>query len=333
MKRSVFTNNDIKNIICNCFADNSEQILLVDENGKQTKKDLAEYLNIEFYVWKNRVVTVDGQDVGVDAWLNSLNYSMDKSFALIETTNCEVVASEDIDSATVTGRITFLVQSNKVSNLDYFVMKTRNAFLGKKQVLQNSFGNKLNAYVNIGVLLYDDEPETVQVGETIQVSLNFTINYLTEAVSYNDLEVSLSLDVELATATFHILPYIKATYQNIFQGQALTSQITPNRIGIVNTGVSQANTIAFYGFNDSPIALALTERFFEIGAYAIKDLGASSPSFEIQGSQEVNFPVWLKIKYKGKEYVYKDAISNMEIVISNSDFAIMSITLKGGAKA
>ena len=272
MNRSIFTNNDIKNIIYNCFSENSEQVLLVDENGNETKKDLLNYLNIDFYVWKNRVVSADGQELGIEAWLESLNYSLDKAFALVETTNCEVVASEDIDSATVSGRITFLIQSNKVSNLDYFVMKTRNAFLGKKQVLQNSFGEQVNAYINIGVLLYDENPETVQVGETMQVSLNFTIAYLSAAVSYNDLEISLSLDAEFASATFHKLPYVSATYQNIFQGQPLTSQVAPNRIGIVNTGVSQANTIAFYGFNDSSIALELTEKFFEIGAYAIKDL-------------------------------------------------------------
>ena len=333
MNRSVFTNNDIKNIIYNCFAENSEQILFVDESGTETKKDLLEYLNIDFYVWKNRVVSVDGQDLGVDAWVESLNYSLGKAYALVETTDCEVVASEDIDSATVTGRITFLIQSNKVSNLDYYVMKVRNAFLGNKQVLQNSFGDKVNAYINMGVLLYDENPETVQVGETVQVSLNFTIAYLTASLAYSDLEISLSLDTNFLSATFYKLPYIKATYQNIFQGQPYTSQIAPNRIGIVNTGVSQANTISFYLFNDNPIALSLNDKFWEVGAYAIKDLSQENPSYTYPASQQVNFPVWLKVKSNNKEYVYKDVITNMEMVVSNGDFIVVSISLKGGAKS
>ena len=72
--RTVFTAEDVKNIIETIFNGNlrqfliskgnvpynnpnSEKILLIDEDdGAQQEKDLAEYLNIKFYNWKERLV-------------------------------------------------------------------------------------------------------------------------------------------------------------------------------------------------------------------------------------------------------------------------------------
>ena len=95
--------------------------MLVDEdNGKQTEVDIAQYLNIEFYKWKDRLVAVEEQTFEedqslsvLDDWVRSLNFSMNQSYALVEKTDSEVVASQDIDSATILGRITFLIQAGQ----------------------------------------------------------------------------------------------------------------------------------------------------------------------------------------------------------------------------
>ena len=323
MKRSVFTNNDIKEMVKNMFQANTEKVLLMDENGEdRTEVDLYDYLNIDFYVWKNRVLSVDGEMLGYETWATSLNYSLDKAYALVETTNADVVASQDIDSAQITGRITFFIQSNKVNNLDYLVMKTRNAFLGNVQEIQNANGDILNAYVNIGVLLYDDEPETVQVGESLQVSLNFSISYLNKALNYNDTKIYLSLTTNTEDA-YKLLPIIKGSFQNIFTGQAYTTQQTPNRIGVVNTGVGQSVTFSFYDF-DKELTLQLNEIFWSVGAYSIDGI--------LQESQPVNIPVWLKIVSNGKTYIYKDVIVDILKDITNSDFTTTRLSLKGNAK-
>ena len=150
--RTNFTIEDMKNIIDNIFNGNlwqskvsngsigyvnpnSEKILLIDENsGSQTDVDLAEYLNIRFYSWKQRLVEKGKDELELpplsvfEDWVQSLNFSMNESYALVERIDEEITASQDIDSAIYMGKVTFLVQTDKVKNLDYYITKIRTVF-------------------------------------------------------------------------------------------------------------------------------------------------------------------------------------------------------------
>ena len=152
--KTIFSAEDVKNVIDIIFNGNlnqyikskgdipynnpnSEKILLIDEDdGTQQEKDLAEYLNIKFYNWKERLVAKRDDDLVQDQqfsvfedWVQSLNFSMNETYALVEKIDEEVTASQDIDSGTIIGRITFLIQADQIKNLDYYVSKIRNAFL------------------------------------------------------------------------------------------------------------------------------------------------------------------------------------------------------------
>ena len=212
-----FTAEDVKNIIEKIFNGNlwlskasngsilyenpnSEKILLIDEDsGEKTEVDIAEYLNIKFYNWKQRLVDKEVGDIDsppltvYDQWVASLNLSLNESYALVEKIDEEVVTSPDIDSATIMGKVTFLVQTNKIKNLDYYVTKVRNTFLGVPQDIQNSYGDIIKAFIMIGALTYDQEPFTNQLGECVLVSLNFRISYMTDALVYTDSQIAISL--------------------------------------------------------------------------------------------------------------------------------------------
>ena len=139
--RTIFTVNDMKNVLDdifngNLFAsklsngkipyvnENSEEVLFVDENsGIKKGEDLAQYLNVKFYAWKERLVEKenalyeDEDDLQtIDAWLQSLNFSQNESYALVEILDEDATPSQDMDSATITGRVSFIVQANKIAN-------------------------------------------------------------------------------------------------------------------------------------------------------------------------------------------------------------------------
>ena len=301
---------------------NDENVLITDEYGAQKTISLINYLNVGYYTWKERLVNTENNIRNIDAWLESLNYSLDKAYALVEKTDETVLASNDIDSASISARATFLIQSNKVSNLDYLITKVRNAYLGQPQEIQNSYGDKLMAYINVGVLLYDNEPFDTQIGEVIQVSVNFTITYLTEALTYADTPVYISLTNNVDT-DYMLMPYTKGTWQNIFTGQAFPSQVAPNRTGVINTSVSKVATLSFYNFNKT-LMLSFNDLFWSIGAYSIDGT--------LQTAQSVNIPIWVKVISNGKTYVYKLVITDMQLDLTNSDFNISSITVKQYAK-
>lgn len=338
--RTLFTSYDIKEIIKKIFKENSEKIMLIDEDtGTQTQKELVDYLNIKFYSWKNRLVeksehslTDEPVVTAFDDWVQSLNLSMKESYALVELVDEEVTASQDIDSATKIGRITFLIQADKITNLDYYLAKIRNSYLGNPQEIQNSFSDIVKAYITIGTLLYDEEPDTIQLGECVVVSCNFRISYLTDALSYNDTQIEISLDGDdtyddngevVGETKYLTMPLTKMTWQNIFTSTPLPTAERPDLTGFVATSLSNVKTLTFYDFNKE-LSMKFNDLFWKCGCYRYDGT--------LTTVQDVNIPVYIRIKSNGHTYVFKDMVDQMQKVITNNDFNISSITLKGWGK-
>lgn len=356
--RTIFTSQDIKNIIRNIFNGNlaqykasngkiayenpnSEKIVLIDEDdGTKTEKDLAQYLDIRFYSWKNRLIEKGDQSLvdepplsTYETWVQSLNFSMKESYGLVELIDEEVTASQDIDSATKVGRITFLVQTDKISNLDYYVSKIRNAYLGNPQDIQNQYGDVIKAYIIIGTLVYDEEPTTIQLGECVRVSCNFRISYLTNALSYNDTEIAISLDGDdtydddgniVGESKYLTMPLTKLTWQNIFTSNPLPTANRPDLTGYVATALSCVKTLTFFDFNKE-LTLKFNDLMWRYGCYRING--------RVSSVKDVNIPVYIRITSNGNTYVFKDMIDNMQKVITNNDFNVSSVTLKGWGKS
>lgn len=355
--RTIFTIEDVKNIINNIFNGNlwehkysngeiaynnpnSEKILLIDiDNGTQTEKDIAEYLNIKFYNWKQRLVEKSNDELEAaplsvfEDWVQSLNFSMNESYALVERIDEEVTASQDIDSATYMGKITFLIQTDKIKNLDYYVTKVRNKFLGVPQEIQNSYGDIIRAFIMIGALIYDQEPFTMQLGECVIVSLNFRISYLANALTYSDTEIQISLDGDdnydengaiIGETKYLTMPITRATFQNIFVSNPLPTTERPDLTGFVATSLSTAKTFSFFDFINKELTMKFNDLFWSCSAHRING--------KLTQVKDVNIPVFIRIKSNGNTYTYKDMIDNMQKNLTNDDFNISSITTKGWGK-
>lgn len=355
--RTIFTAEDVKNIIETIFNGNlrqflmskgdipynnpnSEKILLIDEDdGTQQEKDLAEYLNIKFYNWKERLVAKRDDDLRQDQnfsvfedWVQSLNISMNEAYALVEKIDEEVTASQDIDSSTIIGKITFLVQADKIKNLDYYVSKIRNAFLGVPQDIQNSFGDVIKAYIMMGALSYDQEPFVSQLGETLIVSANFRLSYLANALTWTDTEIEISLNGDdvydengdiVGESKYLQMPITKASFQNIFSSNPLPTSARPDLTGFVASSLSTAKTFTFFDFNKE-LTMQFNDLFWSCSAYRVNGV--------VSTVREVNIPVFIRVTSNGKSYVYKDVIDNMQKNLTNNDFNISSITTKGWGK-
>ena len=310
--------------------DNSEKIHVSDENGDTGETtDLAEFLDIHFYDWKERL---ERKESGIfrtwngnfDEWVEGLDYSMNRSYALVERVDEEATPSQDIDNATIIGKITFLVQENKIDNLDYYVSKLRNKYLGVPQGIQNSYGDIIKAYVTLGGLNYDQEPFATPLGRVVVVSSNFRISYLTDALTWDDTKVEISLDNGL---NYLEMPITKDTRQVIFSSQALPTQKRPDLVGFIASSLSTVETYSFYDINKE-LTNQLNDLFYSLGAVRINDQETTV--------RDVNIPVYIRLTTKingtPKVYVYKNMIDNIQKVRQNSEFNISSITLKGWAK-
>ena len=355
--RTIFMTEDVKHIIDQIFNGNlmqhklsnktipyenpnSEKIVLIDEDdGTRTEKDLAEYLNIKFYSWKERLVSKGESSIDDETqlsvfedWVKSLNFSMNEAYALVEKIDEEVTASQDIDSATIIGKITFLIQTDKVKNLDYYVSKIRNAFLGVPQDIQNSYGDIIKAYIMMGALSYDQEPFMTQLGETVIVTANFRISYLANALTWTDTEIEISLNGDdtydpngkvVGKTKYLKMPITKASFQNIFTSSPLPTAERPDLTGFIASALSTSKTFTFFDFNKD-LTMQFNDLFWSLSAYRVNGV--------LSAVKDVNIPVFIRVTSNGKTYVFKDVIDNMQKSLTNNDFNISSITTKGWGK-
>ena len=338
--RTIFTTEDMKNIIDSAFNGNislvtasggaveyenanDEKIDIINEYDGTTESSLlARWLDVDFYAWKNRVAEPENQQPILDEWTAQINYSINKAYALVEFVGEEAVASADLDTATERGLITFIIQTNKIKNFDYYIRKVRNSFLGQPQLIENAFGDKLTAFITLGLPAYSEEPETMQFGECLVVTVGFSINYLNDAYSYADYTFELSLD----GSTYYPIALTNCTWQQIATSRSVPLANRPDQTGAINTAISSAKTISFFDFK-SGITQLLNRLFFGMSAYKIDSTETTRG--------DINVPIWMRLTDKtdnNKQYFYKDVITEMEKVIKNTDFTTASITLRGYGK-
>ena len=331
--RTNFSTEDIRNFIDTIFNGNlrisraskgsityenpnSEQIVQKDPvDGSKRNGDLAEYLNVNFYTWKERL------ESKVD-WVQSMNTSMDEVYALVEKIDEEVTPSQDIDNATIIGKVTFFIQANKIKNLDYYVSKIRNKYLGVPEDIQNSYGQIIKAFFMFGALYYEQEPTMTQIGEVVQVVSNFRISYLANAQTWNDTKIEISLEGDVDSKYLE-MPITKASFQDIFTSNALPTMSRPDQTGFVASSLSSAKTFTFFDFNKE-LTKKFNELFWSCSAYKIDGV--------VTDVRDVNIPVFIRITNNGKTYIYKDMIDNMQKSMTNNDFNICSITTKTWGK-
>lgn len=361
--KTILSNEDVKNIFENIFNGNlkqniasggaipyanpnSENIIFTDEAGNQTSTaDLAQYLNVEFYAWKKRLIHEPNafgafnEEYGYfEEWVQSLNFSLNKAYALVEITDKDIVASPDIDSAEIVGRVSFLVQSNKIKNLDYYVNKLQCAYAGHPQEIQNSYGDDLTAFIVFGALDYEQEPIQTPLGECVVVFFDFRISYIQKARTYSDMEILLSFTgddivnsngevVDIngnTTATkYKKIALTNASFVAQFINTALPTATRPDLTGAIASGVSNSITLTFYDF-DSEAVNEFNALFWAMGAYKIDNVATTR--------REVNVPMYVKVKTAGQEFIYKCLIDNMQKALVNNDFNVCSISLKTWGK-
>lgn len=321
--RNIFTNADMTNFLADIFKDNAYNATIEDvKTGVRKEVNIVDYLNIDFYDWwqQNETMVDKLMNEGLDireAWKSSLNLSINKSYALVEQLDEESIVSEDIDGATTKGRVTFMINANKVKNLEAYTRHLKARFLGTPITIDTSIGDKIRGYLTLGILLYDQEPEMTQGGKMLQVSLNYKFSYMKFAETYNDVRFQISLD----NTNFYDLVISKYSVQNAVTTQAVPTANRPDLTGDLGQAISKIISLTYFDFN-SEICDLLSDIHFSMGAIEIDDVETEVG--------EVNIPIWVKLtrKNKNKTYLYKMMVKGNSKQYTNNEFVIATLELR-----
>lgn len=321
--RTFFSNEDMAKLLEDVYKENTLPVTLIDEVDETEKdSDMVSYLNVEFYTWWQHAKTSidelaeNGGNIR-ESWKQSINYSVGKSYALIEQLDEETIASQDISGATIMGRITFMIDANKIKNLEYYTRYLKSEYTGKPIKRETFTGEKVVGYLTLGILLYDQEPQMTQVGEVIVATLNWKFNYLAVAGTYDDVTLAISLNGDV-DANYKEMPLIKYVWQNKFVKEGVPTAARVDLAGTLIKAISLGVTISFYDF-EKELTTAINSVFWRLGA--IKKNGTTL------STQSVNIPVYLRATIDEDTYTYKMVLTDMQKVFANNEFTISSISL------
>ena len=328
-----YTSYELMQIVNGIFSDdnNDFSLTITDSDSTETQVDsIEEYLNIEFYTYKKdlkEIINADDLD-GLNHWVISLNESMNKSYGLVELTSNNPITALDINGGNVDGRITLLMQVNKVANLEYFLTTIRNKYIGTFENI-TSDGIDYTSHIVIGNLDYDSEPFECVLGQCVLVSFNISIAYMEQVLTYQDEDIAISFNSEFDADTFEKFTFSKATETLLFTGKSMIKQNKPYLSGNINANATYTWSFTFWLNANSAITTTLEDILCKITCDRYYDI--EDESYDTFDNLPINIPVWVRRK-KGNIYYYQKAIlSQYQKNYVNNDFTIGSIVLNNYA--
>lgn len=321
--KTTLTAYDVVNYLNLLFADETQVLSVVSEDGESRDTTAAELLNIDFYAWKHR-------EEEAQNFIESFATSIDLALGLVEVTDIRSIASPDIDSATITAHVTVLAQSHKMPVLEQYILHIRNNLLGNVQKVQNRYGEDVRAFINLGILFPESDIETEQLGEIEAASFNITFDYLADAFSYEDEPVWIKFG---SMADFELLPYSKWTAQVTMSGATAPLMKHPTVMGVINENASVTFAATFFDFN-KPLTNALNKLYAEMCAAVSWDATDDVPSYAyFPGELRINDEIKIREKYGDIIYEYPCVLTSFLKQKTNADFSVSTMTLALNGKA
>ena len=154
--------------------------------------------------------------------------------------------------------------------------------------------------------------------------INFSVQYLTNALTYSDIKFELSLN----GTDFYALNYTQLEWANTFATSSVPRFARPDRAAFIPTTLGQVKSISFFDFNET-LTSELNKMFFGFCATKTgEDIANLNPTV----AQNVRIPIIVRVFVGGVYYQYDDFISDMSKTIQNGAFAVTTLTLKSDAE-
>lgn len=339
--KTIITSYDVKELFNDIFNEPnklkaSKMKVDINENGQTRQIPMVDYLNVEFYSFRNDIKNSDiiftengFEFYNLNAWLISLNKTLNCSYALVEISDSTITTSQDIDSGNVTSNITFIIQEDKIQALELYLSILRQKYAGLELEYVNQNGDTLSTYLSIGALSYDNEPENTCLGQTIVASCQLEWSYIAQSLNYNMEKVSVSFD----DTTYTPFPFTNLEKSIMFTGKANTKANMPNLTGIINQNATLSFSFTFWLMKDNAFMKALNDKMMlECCDSYVSDL--TTPTFTDNSVREINIPIYVIITdtFNNKKYKYKMVITKFSTSVTNADFTVGHLDLATYAK-
>lgn len=330
MKRQ-YTDYELKELIKSLFTDNDFSITTTDSQNNITQVDsIVDYLNIEFYTQKKDLRDsnyFNPFDIdSINQYVRSLGQSLKKGFGLVEITNNTPMTALDLDGGNLVGKVSIVIQTDRVANLDFYITYLRNKYVG----IFEDIVSQDKTYTSHIVISGLDKTEVYEcaLGQCITATFEISIAYLEEAETYQDDDFAISLD----NTNFYSVPISRKTKSIIFTGKTQTRQDNPTQSGLVNASASVALDLTYWLIKSN---MFFTELDFLMEKVSSEHYTDSMIIGNFKNN-EVNIPIYAKTTrtYPDRTYTFyhKYTITSYTKQYVNNDMTIVNLKLGTYAK-
>ena len=330
MKRQ-YTDYELKELIKTLFNDNDFSITTTDSQNNITQVDsIVNYLNIEFYTQKKDLRDANyfnPFDIdSINQYARSLGISLKKAFGLVEITNNTPMTALDLDGGNLVGKVSVVIQTDRVANLDFYITYLRNKYVGAFEDIVSQDKTYTSHIVISGL----DKTEVYEcaLGQCITATFEISIAYLEKAETYQDDTFTISLD----NTNFYSIPVSRKTKSLIFTGKTQTRQDNPTQSGLVNASASVALDLTYWLIESNQF---FTELDFLMEKVSSEHYTINSGVTPIR-NDEINIPVYAKttriIVDTTYTFYHKYTITSYVKQYVNNDMTIVNLKLGTYAK-
>lgn len=331
--RKQFTNYELSKLVSDIFTSNDISFTITDSQSEQTSVDsIVDYLNIDFYSFRKELKDTDlSSDMvsQLEQWYLSSANGLNHAYGLVEIEENSVMTSYDFDGGSIRATITIMIQSDKVSNLDYFITYIRNKYVGVIEDLVDETTNTTYSTHLVFSNVESSEPTESAFGTASRVTIGLDLSYMEKSMTYQDERFGIALDFDTNgdLTQFDGFPISRCSENIIFTGKAQIRQNTPNLSGQVNANATLSFTFTYWLLNSYETLQELDDTMKGL-CYSYRYFRGTQATFIENTAQDINVPVYIL----RNNLVYKMVVSSYTRDITNNDMTVITMKLSTYAK-
>lgn len=277
---------------------NEANYQIEDELSPYNGKTVNDVLNVEYYTFKHRLHSAED-------YIASINKSLNQAYCLCELTNVERQYSKDLDSLTVSGKLTFWLQSAKIKLLETFIEECDRLLCGERIELKmgENSSERRRAALFFGNVISVSSDVHSEIGESQICEVGFTMVVSPDIIGYDDYKVEL----KTAESAYVALPVVSLNIAANMTNKAVPMLSNANSTGMINLSKVRVFNLVFYGFKS-----AVVDKLSEV----------------LLGKTDNNESFRLKLTRGDSSHEYETVVSDISSQLENgTTYEVFSLSL------
>lgn len=252
MKRARITADAVLKIVLSIFEDEEINAVITDKSAPPNwvGKTPFDILNVEYYTFKHRPISTDAlfENIAKEERQMDKFAALNRSFCFLSLGDVERLYSKDVDTAALSVKLEYYVQTSKVKLLEYLVEDCNLALCGLR--IPVVFGAETRkAVIMLDPINLLEIKNATPFGEIAHVDIDIDILFYPDVVSYSDYTVNVAFDDNGVRKNADV-PLSSFSFVDGMTQDAVPKINDRRKVGSINLSCATSFVMVFDGYNN-----------------------------------------------------------------------------------